>query len=108
MSSFAPPIKKARRSHSNGAPADSDGEFFPGCVHIEYYFLNIEYIVAIWASAFCETAALQHRVCHLKLTEVWMFACILLGISKIEYKPDAGPGDNLCFKHYNPQEVTII
>jgi len=39
------------------------------------------------------------------VTEVWMFACILLGISKIEYKPDAGPGDNLCFKHYNPQEV---
>lgn len=35
-----------------------------------------------------------------------MFACILLGISKIEYKPDAGPGDTLCFKHYNPQEVT--
>ncbi|XP_020613534.1 xylose isomerase-like [Orbicella faveolata] len=29
------------------------------------------------------------------------------GISKIEYKPDAGPGDNLCFKHYNPQEVVM-
>ena len=37
-----------------------------------------------------------------------MFACVLLGISKIEYKPDAGPGDNLCFKHYNPQEVIIL
>lgn len=58
MSSFAPPSKKARRSRSNGTPADSDGEFFPG-------------------------------------------------ISKIEYKPDAGPGDNLCFKHYNPQEVVM-
>ena len=42
------------------------------------------------------------------MTEVWMFACILLGLSKIEYKPDAGPGDNLCFKHYNPQEVKIV
>ena len=30
MSSFAPPSKKARRSHSNGAAVDSDGEFFPG------------------------------------------------------------------------------
>lgn len=75
-------------------------------MQIEYLFLSGPYKVVIWARAFCETAALLHRVCH--LTEVWMFACILLGISKIEYKPDAGPGDNLCFKHYNPQEVMII
>ena len=33
---------------------------------------------------------------------------LLLGISKIEYKPDGGPGDNLCFKHYNPQEVNML
>ncbi|XP_073257134.1 uncharacterized protein [Porites lutea] len=58
MSSFAPPTKKARRSHSNGSSADTEEDFFPG-------------------------------------------------ISKIEYKPDGGPGDNLCFKHYNPQEVVM-
>ena len=37
MSSFAPPSKKARRSRSNGAAADSDGDFFPGCVQIENF-----------------------------------------------------------------------
>ena len=34
-----------------------------------------------------------------------MVASIFVGISKIEYKPDGGPGDNLCFKHYNATEV---
>lgn len=32
MSSFAPPSKKAKRSHSNKAAAKSDGDFFPGKV----------------------------------------------------------------------------
>ncbi|XP_072045152.1 uncharacterized protein [Amphiura filiformis] len=27
------------------------------------------------------------------------------GISKVPYKPDAGPSDVLCYKHYNPAEV---
>lgn len=39
---------------------------------------------------------------------VWFFnalSSLLAGIKKIEYNPDAGAGDNLCFKHYNAQEV---
>ena len=39
--------------------------------------------------------------------EFRMVAYFIIGISKIEYKPDGGPGDNLCFKHYNPQEVSF-
>ncbi|XP_006794836.1 xylose isomerase-like [Neolamprologus brichardi] len=29
------------------------------------------------------------------------------GIPKIQYKPDAGPGDVMCFKHYNAEEVLM-
>ncbi|XP_028282127.1 xylose isomerase-like isoform X2 [Parambassis ranga] len=29
------------------------------------------------------------------------------GIPKIQYVPDAGPGDVMCFKHYNPTEVLM-
>ncbi|XP_068425537.1 xylose isomerase-like isoform X1 [Clinocottus analis] len=29
------------------------------------------------------------------------------GISKIPYSPNAGPGDVMCFKHYNAEEVLI-
>ena len=39
--------------------------------------------------------------------ESQMVASFPAGISKVEYKPDSGPGDNLCFKHYNPQEVSL-
>lgn len=46
--------------------------------------------------------------CLCVLSEYRTFDCFVLGISKIEYKPDGGPGDNLCFKHYNAQEVTIL
>ena len=28
------------------------------------------------------------------------------GIGKIEYKPDAPPGEVLCFRHYNAQQVS--
>ena len=38
MSSFAPPSKKARRSCSNGAAADSEGGFFPGYVQMKHFF----------------------------------------------------------------------
>jgi len=29
------------------------------------------------------------------------------GIPNIEYKPNAGPTDVLCFKHYNAKEVWL-
>ncbi|XP_005741318.1 xylose isomerase-like isoform X1 [Pundamilia nyererei] len=29
------------------------------------------------------------------------------GIPKIQYKPDAGPGDVMCFKHYSAEEVLM-
>ncbi len=29
------------------------------------------------------------------------------GIGNIEYKPDAGPGETLVFKHYNAKEVVM-
>ena len=44
--------------------------------------------------------------CGINLSESWMLASCLAGINKIEYNPDAGAGDNLCFKHYDAHEVS--
>ena len=87
MSSFAPPTKKARRSRSNGSSADTEEDFFPGFVIIMRGDFQVK---GVWY--------------FLSLNVYFL----LLGISKIEYKPDGGPGDNLCFKHYNPQEVNNV
>ena len=34
-----------------------------------------------------------------------LLKCAFADIEKIVYKPDAEPGDLLCFKHYNAEEV---
>ena len=87
MSSFAPPSKKSRRSRSNGAAVDSEEEFFPGL------------------------RANEFKVMLTFLQGVFVPCCLvssLVGIKKIEYKPDAGPGDNLCYKHYKAKEVNKL
>ena len=93
MSSFAPPTKKARRSHSNGSSADTEEDFFPGFVQMR---------AGIFVTGF---SSVIKRVWYILSLNVYF---LLLGINKIEYKPDGGPGDNLCFKHYNPQEVNML
>lgn len=104
MSSFAPPSKKARRSRSNGAAADSNAEFFPGCRSRDFshaYKLKILFLLS-------SSQRLSQSIQGVSyLSESRTFSCFFVGISKIEYKPDGGPGDNLCFKHYNSQEVMI-
>lgn len=50
--------------------------------------------------------ALNVTGCGINLSESWMLASFLAGINKIEYNPDAGAGDNLCFKHYDAHEVS--
>lgn len=46
-------------------------------------------------------------VCGPRCVEVVVFTRLLLpaGTPKIPYRPTAGPGEVMCFKHYNAEEV---